>query len=86
MAGFDGAAWLAARGWAPRPGERVVSLFAYANTALPALLDALADRPTLLLACPGPLQAQVPTGPACATSPCPTCRRTTTTACCGPAT
>jgi uncharacterized repeat protein (TIGR03837 family) len=59
MAGFDGGAWLAARGWAPRPGERVVSLFAYANTALPALLDALADRPTLLLACPGPLQAQV---------------------------
>ncbi|MFN3305121.1 MAG: elongation factor P maturation arginine rhamnosyltransferase EarP [Roseateles sp.] len=56
---FDGPAWLAARGWAPRPGERVVSLFAYANPALPALLDALADAPTLLLACPGPLQALV---------------------------
>lgn len=56
---FDGPGWLAARGWAPRPGERVVSLFAYANAALPALLDALAEQPTLLLACPGPLQARV---------------------------
>lgn len=59
IAAFDGPAWLAARGWAPRPGERVVSLFAYANPALPALLDALADTPTLLLACPGPLQPLV---------------------------
>ncbi|CAM3977981.1 elongation factor P maturation arginine rhamnosyltransferase EarP [Roseateles saccharophilus] len=59
VAAFDGAAWLAGRGWAPRPGERVVSLFAYANPALPALLGALAERPTLLLACPGPLQARV---------------------------
>jgi uncharacterized repeat protein (TIGR03837 family) len=56
---FDGPAWLAERGWAPRPGERVVSLFAYANPRLPALLDELAKQPTLLLACPGPLQAQV---------------------------
>lgn len=59
VAGFDGRAWLAERGWAPEPGERVVSLFAYANPALPALLDALAARPTLLLACPGPLQALI---------------------------
>lgn len=59
IAAFDGPAWLAERGWAARPDERVVSLFAYANAALPALLEALADRPTLLLACPGPLQAQV---------------------------
>lgn len=58
QAGFDGPAWLAQRGWAPRPGERVVSLFAYDNPGLPALLDALADAPTSLLACPGPLQAQ----------------------------
>lgn len=58
IAAFDGPAWLGARGWAPRPGERVASLFAYANPRLPALLDALAARPTLLLACPGPLQAQ----------------------------
>lgn len=57
IAGFDGPAWLARQGWAPRPGERVVSLFAYANPALPELLDALARQPTLLLACPGPLQA-----------------------------
>jgi uncharacterized repeat protein (TIGR03837 family) len=56
---FDGAAWLAGRGWAPRPGERVVSLFAYAGAPLPAMLNALSDRPTLLLACPGPLQARV---------------------------
>jgi uncharacterized repeat protein (TIGR03837 family) len=59
VAAFDGAAWLAKHGWAPRPGERVVSLFAYANPNLPALLDALASQPTLLLACPGPLQAQI---------------------------
>jgi uncharacterized repeat protein (TIGR03837 family) len=59
IAGFDGPGWLSGRGWAPRPGERVVSLFAYANPALPALIDALASQPTLLLACPGPLQAQL---------------------------
>ncbi len=58
-AAFDGAAWLAARGWAPRRGERVVSLFAYATPRLPALLDALSAEPTLLLACPGPLQEQI---------------------------
>jgi uncharacterized repeat protein (TIGR03837 family) len=56
---FDGGAWLAERGWAARPGERVVSLFAYENASLPALLDALAAQPTLLLACPGPLQRRV---------------------------
>jgi uncharacterized repeat protein (TIGR03837 family) len=59
IAAFDGPAWLARHGWAARPGERVVSLFAYANPALPALLQALTDQPTLLLACPGPLQASV---------------------------
>lgn len=58
MAAFDGPTWLAAQGWAPQPGERVVSLFAYANPPLPALTAALAGRPTLLLACPGPLQRQ----------------------------
>ena len=56
---FDGPGWLARQGWAPRPDERVVSLFAYANAKLPALLDELATQPTLLLACPGPLQALV---------------------------
>ncbi len=63
QASFDGAAWLAQHGWAPRPGERVVSLFAYANPALPALLQALSSQPTLLLACPGPLQPQATSGP-----------------------
>jgi len=56
---FYGPAWLAERDWAPRPGERVVSLFAYANPRLPVLLGALAAQPTLLLACPGPLQTLV---------------------------
>lgn len=56
---FDGPGWLARHGWAPRPEERVVSLFAYANARLPALLDELATQPTLLLACPGPLQPQI---------------------------
>ena len=59
MLSFDGPAWLARHDWAAQPGERVVSLFAYANPALPALLDDLATQPTLLLACPGPLQAEV---------------------------
>jgi len=58
-AAFERAPWLAARGAAPRPGERVVSLFCYANAALPALLDDLARAPTLLLLTPGPAQAQV---------------------------
>lgn len=50
---LDGRAWLAARDWAPRPGERTVHLFCYANAALPRLLDALSATPTLLLAAPG---------------------------------
>ncbi len=40
-------AWLAARGWAPAPGERAVLLFGYASAALPGLLAALADTPAL---------------------------------------
>jgi uncharacterized repeat protein (TIGR03837 family) len=56
---FDAQAWLTQRGWAPHPGERVVSLFAYDNPALPDLLAALAEQPTLLLVCPGPLQSRV---------------------------
>lgn len=58
-AAFDGRAWLASHGWPAHPGERVVSLFAYDNPALPVLLERLAQQPTLLLACPGPLQQQV---------------------------
>ena len=56
---FDTAAWLAARRIAPRPGERLVSLFCYANAALPKLLDTLAVEPTLLLATAGLAAAQV---------------------------
>ena len=52
-------AWATAQGWAGRPGERAVTLFCYANPALPALLAALADRPTLLRVAPGPVQAQL---------------------------
>lgn len=52
-------AWAAARGWAPAPGERAVTLFCYANPALPALLSALAARPTLLRVAPGPARAQL---------------------------
>ncbi|MET0518105.1 MAG: elongation factor P maturation arginine rhamnosyltransferase EarP [Burkholderiaceae bacterium] len=58
-AAFDGEAWLAAQGLARRPGERVVSLFAYPNPALPALLDELARQPTLLLLCPGEAQREL---------------------------
>ena len=57
--GFDGRGWLTSQGWAPLPGERVVSLFCYDNPALPDLLQSLAARPTLLLLTPGFAQAQV---------------------------
>lgn len=55
--GFDGNAWLAARGWARRPGERVLSLFCYAHAPVSALLKGLAGQPSLLLATPGHAQA-----------------------------
>jgi uncharacterized repeat protein (TIGR03837 family) len=51
--------WLAARGLARRPGERVVSLFCYANPRLPELLEALAKQPTLLLCTAGAATDQV---------------------------
>lgn len=38
----------------PHARERVVSLFCYRDAPLPALLQGLAEAPTLLLACPGP--------------------------------
>ncbi|GAB1389905.1 MAG: hypothetical protein AMXMBFR78_11750 [Rubrivivax sp.] len=59
MAGFDGRAWLAARGWAPAPQERVCSLFGYAQAAPADGLALLARAPTLLLVAPGALQAQL---------------------------
>ena len=49
QAGFDRAVWLQAHGIAPRTGERLVSLFAYENPALGALLASLGEAPTLLL-------------------------------------
>ncbi|MFZ5546055.1 MAG: elongation factor P maturation arginine rhamnosyltransferase EarP [Pseudomonadota bacterium] len=57
-AAFDRSAWLQVRGLAPQPGEQVVSLFCYDNPALPALLQTLAARPTLLLLTPGAAQRQ----------------------------
>ncbi|WP_280150511.1 elongation factor P maturation arginine rhamnosyltransferase EarP [Piscinibacter sp. XHJ-5] len=59
QAGFDRLAWLAARGSGPLAGERVVSLFCYDNPRLPALLDRLAQAPTLLLVAAGTSSAQV---------------------------
>ena len=56
---FDPAPWLAAHGIAAHPGERIASLFCYANPALPAMLDLLAAEPTLLLAAPGPGAGQL---------------------------
>ena len=58
-AAFDRDAWLAQQGLQLRPGERVVSLFCYANPQIPALLDDLATAPTLLLLTPGFAQGQV---------------------------
>jgi uncharacterized repeat protein (TIGR03837 family) len=57
--GFDRDAWLVAHGAPRRAGERVVTLFCYENPALSALLNALQDRPTLLLATPGFATSQV---------------------------
>lgn len=52
QAGFDRRAWLGGHAIEPRPGERLVSLFSYENPAQDALLEALADTPTLLLLTP----------------------------------
>jgi uncharacterized repeat protein (TIGR03837 family) len=56
---FDTVAWLATRGWAAAVNERVVSLFCYPNAPVDALIDRLADRPTLLLATAGAASAAV---------------------------
>jgi uncharacterized repeat protein (TIGR03837 family) len=56
---FDPAGWQRAHGIAPAAGARCVSLFCYANPALPALIDALAAEPTLLLVTPGLAAQQV---------------------------
>jgi uncharacterized repeat protein (TIGR03837 family) len=59
QAAFDAGTWLASQGVAPGVGERRVSLFCYANEALAALIDALADAPTLLLVTSGITAGQV---------------------------
>ena len=55
----DAQAWAQARGWGSQADERAVTLFCYPNPALPALLAALADRPTLLRVPPGPVRSQL---------------------------
>ena len=56
---FDAAAWLHGNGITRQAGEQVVSLFCYAQPALPALLEHLAQHPTLLLATTGHAVRQV---------------------------
>ena len=56
---FDANAWCHAHGIKTRDGEERVSLFCYEQTALPALLDQLAQRPTPLLVTPGHAARQV---------------------------
>lgn len=56
-------AWLQAQGVTRHSGERVVTLFCYDNPALPALLQSLAEQPTLLLLTPGLAQQQVAHAP-----------------------
>jgi uncharacterized repeat protein (TIGR03837 family) len=58
-AAFDGPAWLDARGFAPAPGEQVISLFCYDTPRLPTWLEGLAEQPTLLLVTPGRATRQV---------------------------
>lgn len=69
IAAFDGPAWLRGRGWAARPEERVASLFCYDSAPVRGLLQALGERPTLLLVTPG--AATRAWRAACAQSPCP---------------
>jgi uncharacterized repeat protein (TIGR03837 family) len=56
---FDASSWLAARGASAADGEQVVSLFCYEASALPALVDLLATRPTLLLVAAGAATRQI---------------------------
>ena len=63
LRGFDRDVWLQQQGIDVRPGERLVSLFSYANPAQASLLQALADAPTLLLLTPGMAEpAHLPSG------------------------
>ncbi len=61
--GFDRLGWLQQHGISLREAERVVSLFSYDNPAQAALVQALADAPTLLLLTPGVAEpAHLPAG------------------------
>jgi uncharacterized repeat protein (TIGR03837 family) len=62
-AAFERDPWLAAIGATRRAGERVVSLFCYANPCIADLLRDLAAAPTLLLLTPGAAQQQVGQAP-----------------------
>jgi len=59
QAAFDAAGWLAAQGVDHRAGERIVTLFCYPHAPVAELLRGLSERPTLLLATPGPATAAV---------------------------
>jgi len=56
---FDATTWLQAQGLARRDDEQIVSLFCYDQPALPALLEQLSQRPSLLLAATGAATRQV---------------------------
>ena len=56
---FNAEDWLQARGVQPREAEQRVSVFCYEQAGLPALLDRLAQQPTLLLAAHGQAARQV---------------------------
>jgi uncharacterized repeat protein (TIGR03837 family) len=70
---FDGRAWLQAQGLAPRPDERVISLFCYAGAPVGDLLRALDDTPTLMLVTPGAAAQALQS--ALARTPCPSVLR-----------
>ena len=52
-------AWAQSQPWQALPGERAITVFCYANPALPRLLHALAGPPTVLWLAPGPAQQQL---------------------------
>ena len=56
---FKAGDWLRAHDMQPQEGEQRVSLFCYEQAALPALLDHLAQQPTLLLVTAGQAARQV---------------------------
>ena len=56
---FEVDPWLRSQGMERRADEQIVSLFCYEQPALPALLEQLSQRPTLLLATAGHAERQV---------------------------